>query len=78
MKRDIIDTDVLDNLFELYDDVRVSGPVIVSLDTGPVRSSSRYRVFTNSEFNIIVQELEGCTSILVVSHQGMLIDWHWM
>lgn len=64
---------------ELYSTVgSLSNTIKVPLDTGAVSgsviqegiSSSRFTAFDNAEHNILVQYLQGCTSVVVVSRLG--------
>lgn len=66
-----------DGISEVYSDVQAAGPIQVPLDVGSLAngvdvgiSSSRFRYFDNSEFNVVVRGLRGCTSVVVVSRLG--------
>lgn len=74
-ERDIPSSRSVDVIAELYDEVKDAANTIqVPHDQTTFRgiSSSRFSYFDASEFNIMVQGLRGCTSIVVVSRLGKL------
>jgi hypothetical protein len=74
-ERDIPSSLYVDGISELYSEVRGAANTIqVPHDQTTLRgiSSSRFSYFDASEFNLMVQGLRGCTSIVVVSRLGKL------
>ena len=78
-ERDIPNRALADGPGDFYDDFRkATGTITVSEDTTGFKNtvgipSSRFKYFDNSEFNILVQNLHGCTSVVVVSRLGKLL-----
>jgi hypothetical protein len=75
-ERDIPSEANADGIAEFYSEVAgASDTTVVSEDNvGQTEiSSSRFKYFDNSELNILVEGLRGCTSVVVVSRLGKLL-----
>jgi hypothetical protein len=75
-ERDIPSEADTDGIAEFYSEVAgASDTTVVSEDNVGVTmiSSSRFKYFDNSELNILVEGLRGCTSVVVVSRLGKLL-----
>lgn len=76
-----------DGVAETYSEVKTNANTqTVELADGPVPgnavarqgvSSSKYTAFDEAEHNILVQGLEGCTSVIVVSRKGAWASHFW-
>ena len=75
-ERDIPSEANADGIAEFYSEVAgASDTTVVSEDNmGQTEiSSSQFKYFDNSELNILVEGLRGCTSVVVVSRLGKLL-----